>query len=99
MKTVKLILAKLHVKPEKLNDFQQFAPVLVNGSRNEPGNIEYTLFRDLDEPNRFIVVERWEDQLAIDFHNAQPHFQKFLEIAAEALASEADIKVYDIPAE
>ena len=99
MKTVKLILAKLQIKPAKLNDFKEFAPVLVNGSRNEPGNIEYTLYSDVDDANRFIVVEKWKDQLAIDFHNVQPHFQKFLEIAAEAFASPPDIKVYDIQEE
>jgi len=99
MKTVKLILAKLHVKPEKLNDFRNVYPSLVSGSRNEPGNIEYTLFCDVDEPNRFVVVERWKDQLSIDFHNAQPHFKTFLEFAADGFASAPDIKVYDIPAE
>ena len=99
MKTVKLILAKLNVKPEKLNDFQSVYPNLVNGSRNEPGNIEYTLFCDVDDANRFVVVERWKDQLAIDFHNAQPHFKAFLEFAADGFASAPDIKVYDIPEE
>ena len=98
MKTKKLILAKLDVKPEALGDFLEFAPTLINGSRNEAGNISYVLYRDSEEPARFIFVQEWKDQAAIDFHFAQPYFVKFGEIVRTALVSEADIKVYDVPA-
>ncbi|MDD6210872.1 MAG: putative quinol monooxygenase [Bacteroidales bacterium] len=99
MKTKKLILAKLNVKPDQIAAFLDFAPAIINNSKSESGNISYTLYRETSDGNRFVFVEEWKDQAAIDFHFAQPYFIEFGEKSKEMFVSAPDIKIYDVPAE
>lgn len=99
MKTKKLILAKLDVKPEQVAAFLDFAPVILNGSKSEKGNISYTLYRDPYEPDHFMFIEEWKDQEAIDFHFSQPYFIEFGEKGKTMFKTAPDIKIYDVPVE
>ena len=47
-------------------------------SRAEEGNISYDLHQEIGKPNRFVFVESWKSQAAIDEHNASEHFQNFV---------------------
>jgi len=37
-------------------------------SRNEAGNVEFTVMEQVDRPNRFIMVEGWKDDAAFQAH-------------------------------
>ena len=52
---------------------------LVAKSRAEAGNLRYDLHQDLQNENRFVFVETWQDQAAVDSHNASGHFQGFVQ--------------------
>lgn len=39
--------------------------------QKEPGCLQYALFRSVEDPDRFAVLERWTDQKALDTHLAQ----------------------------
>ncbi|MDQ6929762.1 MAG: antibiotic biosynthesis monooxygenase [Candidatus Eremiobacteraeota bacterium] len=43
-------------------------------SRAEPGNRSYDIYRSLEEPRRFILVERYEDEAAFETHRSTAHF-------------------------
>ena len=58
---------------------------LERASRADPGCLDYTVFRDADRPDRFVLVEEWSDQAALDEHNAQPHVGRFVASASELL--------------
>ncbi|MSQ31631.1 MAG: antibiotic biosynthesis monooxygenase [Dehalococcoidia bacterium] len=36
--------------------------------RKEPGCEQYSLFRDVEDSDRFVMVERWKDKAALDTH-------------------------------
>lgn len=36
--------------------------------RAEPGNLQYQVFRSIEEPNQFTLLELWEDQETYDRH-------------------------------
>jgi quinol monooxygenase YgiN len=42
-----------------------FAPIIAN-VRREQGCEEYELFQSGDDPDRFVMLERWTDQAALD---------------------------------
>jgi quinol monooxygenase YgiN len=44
----------------------------------ESGCLQYDLHQDRDDPERFVMVEQWRDQAAIDQHDASAHFQHFI---------------------
>jgi quinol monooxygenase YgiN len=47
-------------------------------SRAEPGCLQYEAHRQLDEPNTFVVFERYVDEPALEAHAASPHFQELV---------------------
>lgn len=72
------IIATITVKPEFQEAFK-----LVTGSRAEPGCLRYELNQSIEDPNIYIVVERWQSQQAIDLHNTTAHFTEFANFAKD----------------
>jgi quinol monooxygenase YgiN len=85
------IVAKCSVSPEKVEDLVALARDLVQASRNEAGNVSYDFYADLADPAKFTFIEVWQDQAAIDFHNATPHFLGFVERAGPMFAGPLEI--------
>jgi quinol monooxygenase YgiN len=57
-------------------------------SRAEPGCLQYDVHRDRDDPNRFVLLERYVDDAALEAHGASQHFQELvIEGALPRLAS------------
>ena len=40
----------------------------MRGSRSEPGCLRYDVYHSQAEPKRFVLVEHWADQAALDAH-------------------------------
>ena len=72
------ITAKLVVKEECIGAFQETAAELVKKSRNDEGNISYTLNQSIQDPKAHCFMEIWRDQAAIEKHNASEHFTSIL---------------------
>lgn len=73
------IVALITVKAEYAETLATQFKELVRASRAEEGNISYDLHREISNPNRFVFVENWKSQAAIDAHNASGHFRTFLQ--------------------
>jgi quinol monooxygenase YgiN len=72
-------------KPERRAELLEQLITLEHASRADAGCIAYRVFEDTDRANRFMLVEEWTDQAALDAHNAQPHVARFLAAAPELL--------------
>ena len=73
------ITAIVAVKAEHRTELLDVFTALVGESRKEGGNLRYDLHQDLQNANRLVFVETWQDQAAVDSHNASAHFQSFLQ--------------------
>jgi quinol monooxygenase YgiN len=51
---------------------------LRRASLADQGCIAYRLFRDEENPDRFVLVEEWSDAGALEAHNEQPHVARFV---------------------
>ena len=81
LKIVATILVKKEFKEELIPVFQ----TVVNETRKEEGNISYELHQDTKNPLKFIILEVWKSQDAIDIHNASTHFQNFVKAVENKL--------------
>ncbi len=88
------IVAKMVVKEENIELFQEMAAELVAKSKAEEGNISYSLNRSLQDPKVFAFIEIWKDKDAIDHHNAAEHFTTILPKLAEMAAEPPAIDLY-----
>lgn len=72
------IIAAIIVKPEYKNELLPIFEKTVNESRKEIGCVSYELHQDIKNPLKYIIIEIWKNQEAIDIHNASKHFQSFV---------------------
>jgi quinol monooxygenase YgiN len=68
------IVAKSMVAADKIDQFKKIASELVDESRKESGNVAYSLYQDINNPQVLTFIEVWKDQAAIDAHNQSTHF-------------------------
>ncbi|GHT24699.1 hypothetical protein FACS189430_10070 [Bacteroidia bacterium] len=95
----KVISARVFIKADKVAQFIAATKSLIELSRQEEGNISYSLFQDPEDPTKFLFFEEWKNEAATKFHFATEHFKKFGETLAECGSQAADITIYDSVAE
>ena len=45
---------------------------IVDAIRAEKGNLRYEYFLPLEDPETVLLIDSWEDQVALDVHHASP---------------------------
>lgn len=53
---------------------------IVEAVRNEEGNERYEYFLPMDDPETVLLIDRWRDQEAIDFHHKSPMMAQIAEL-------------------
>ncbi|MDR1601921.1 MAG: antibiotic biosynthesis monooxygenase, partial [Tannerella sp.] len=72
------IVATIVAKSEFQNDLEKMFQIVVDETRSEAGNILYELHQDINNPLKYIILETWQSQEAIDRHNESAHFKAFV---------------------
>ncbi len=80
-------IAVLIAREGQQQALKQALLALVEPTRAEPGNLDYVLFENRDEPGTFYMREAFRDQAALDAHFSMPYFQRFA-AASDALLAE-----------
>ena len=44
-------------------------------TRAEPGNLDFVALRSTEDPDAFVLYERYTDQAAFEAHTASPHYE------------------------
>lgn len=80
------IMAVINIKPECIEDIKPIFQAVVIGSQEEEGCLSYNLYQDITDPTKFVMVEEWKSQAAIDFHNNTEHYKTFKAASADMVA-------------
>ena len=95
----KTIIAKVYVKPDKVKAFIAAAKVMIENSNKEPGCKGYQLYQDPYESTKFVFVEHYDNQAAVDAHFAADYFNAFGPTIQDMLSQPAEIVIYDVAGE
>jgi len=79
------IVAIMTVKPDAVQKILPIFQALVTGSQEEEGCIFYNLHQDINDSNKYIMLEEWKSQAAIDFHNNTEHYKTFKEASKDMI--------------
>ena len=69
------VTAIITSKPEYMSEVKNALVELMEETHKEKACIQYDLHQDMEDENRFIFYEIWEDQEGLDMHNGQPHIK------------------------
>ncbi|MEO1309741.1 MAG: putative quinol monooxygenase [Pseudomonadota bacterium] len=91
------VVAEFEVKEDRIEAFETAASELVEAVRaNEPGVPLYELHRKRGSKTAYIMMERYDDQAALDAHGKTPHFAVALGSMGDFLAAAPKIVTYDL---
>lgn len=72
-----VLVARLKVKKEMVEEAKKVALALVEVSRTEEGCVSYDLHQAIDDETVFVWHEVWASKSALDEHFAKPYFTDF----------------------
>lgn len=88
-------IAILKAKDGKREELRSGLLKLIEPTRAEAGNLDYTLFELTEKPGTFYMREAFVDQSALDLHFETPHFQAFAAVAESLLAEPLELVFLD----
>ena len=94
-----MIVAKLSVKPEKVNDFTAAAKEIIEKSNQESGCTFYQLYQDPYDASKFVFIEEYKSQAAVDAHFATEHFKAFGPKIGDLITGPPEIKIVSVAGE
>ena len=87
------VVATTEVKPENRDAYVKGAKECIAATQKEAGCIYYDSHTSVNNPNLFVVVERWESREHLDAHGRAPHMKVWRELSAPFKASPTVIEI------
>jgi len=94
-----LIVLKLKIRPEKRDEWLVGIKQYTADVRQEPGNVSFDYYENLESPNEFAIIETFADSAAGSAHVATEHAQKFFPFMSRVVAEKPTINYQDLEGE
>lgn len=91
MREVILVTGRVQVPAEHRERFIEVATEMCSRSREEDGCGGYRVYADLEQPDRYVFVEEWSDDDALQRHFVQAHTSAFMGGLRGLLGEPADV--------
>jgi quinol monooxygenase YgiN len=84
----------MRVAPEHRDRFLAAVAQITRATSAETGNQEYAFYQSVDSGEEFLLVERWDDQDALEAHFRTEHLEAFRVVMSEVV-TDHDTQVFD----
>ena len=91
------IVVKWNIRPERSVEFLDLAADFTSAVRAEPGCLFFDWSRDVQSPDRFVLVEGFRDGEAGAEHVNSEHFKAAMAWLPRVIASKPEIINVEIP--
>lgn len=88
------VIARIVVKPDKLDEVRTLLMSLIGPTCNEPRCIRYELTQNRKNPAEFAFIEEWANDAALNAHFATEHVKAAFAKVPALLAEPPDIRQY-----
>lgn len=90
-----IITASITGSTDTIDELERLALEHVHRSRQEPGCVSHTVFRDVENPLRLFFYEQWSDLDAVRTHFAVPEAGAYVAAAAQLCDSPPVLELFD----
>ena len=91
-----LINAIFDVKETEFDNFLADINKLIDSSKQEAGCLSYELFQSTTSENRFVMIENWADQAAVERHNQNPDLIAFAQNVGNYVSAKPVLHVTEV---
>jgi quinol monooxygenase YgiN len=81
------IVAHFQSRPSRGRELESLLSPLVEPTLMEDGCLAYLYCRDIADPDHFVFIEEWRDEVSLDVHLATDHVRRMLLQVDSLLAS------------
>jgi autoinducer 2-degrading protein len=74
---MQMVIVRLEVRPERVDDFLKLVSFNASESRKEPGNLRFDVVRSLETPTIYRLYEVYRDDAAIRAHQETAHYARW----------------------
>lgn len=89
------IVASIHAAEGHEADVEAALETLIEATHAEAGCLRYVLHRHTDDPAKFVLIEHWRDQEALDVHFRTEHMGAFMATAGPWLDGDSMLHVLE----
>jgi|MEHZ01.2.fsa_nt_MEHZ010475083.1_1 quinol monooxygenase YgiN len=72
------VVAHFHSRPSRGKELEALLSPLVEPTLREDGCIAYLYYRDMTDPDHFVFIEQWRDEVSLDVHLTTDHVRRML---------------------
>lgn len=80
-----IIVVNVDVKSERVEDFHKATRKAQDGALNEKGCNVYTILQDIANLTKFVLIEKYDDMEAFEFHKTTDHFKEWREVVYQMM--------------
>lgn len=91
-----VVTGRMRIAPENRDRYVEVTAEMCRRSREEQGCHGYRVYTDLEQDDRYVIVEEWADDEALQRHFVEPHTRTFLGALFPLLAEPADALFHTI---
>lgn len=89
-------LVEVAIKPEARDRWLELVGSNATETRAEDGCLGVQVSEDIESPNTFVLVERWEDMEAQHDHFRNPRFGELMQALGDVLAGPPEISIHEV---
>jgi quinol monooxygenase YgiN len=90
-----IVTGSVQARPDHLAEVLAISLEHVHRSRAEPGCLLHTVHQDVEDPNRVVFVEHWQDLDALRTHFAVPASGQFVAALTDLTSGAPTLEIYD----
>ena len=87
------IVVRYQAQPGRGNEVAALLARHTAATRAEPGNLDFVALRGTEDPDSFVLYERYESADAFKAHQASPHFEGIAVAQIRPLLAERRLEV------
>jgi quinol monooxygenase YgiN len=88
-------IGALKVAPDKVQEVQEAITSYVPHVRDEPGTLEYVVYRNVEDPATIVFYELYRDRDALTAHGSEP-LQSMKEVLQQAVVGEPITGIFEV---
>ena len=73
-----VVTGRVQIPPPDRERFLEIATAMCSASREDDGCLGYRVYEDAEQPGRFVFIEEWRDDDALQAHFREPHTGAFM---------------------
>ena len=90
-----LVTGSVTARPDTLDEVLAASLEHVRRSRLEPGCLLHSVHQDVEDPNRVVFIEHWENAAALTAHFHVPASNDFVATVSALAAGRPTIEIYE----